>query len=154
MCFSGSSMGCLLRKTAFHKLLQCETFPHDAVFQECFSIGSFHQKTSFTHRCSMASVSTGPQVQLGAETESLLQHLEHLLPSFFTDLGVSRLVPLTHSHFFLTTAAVNPIFLSTFLNMLSQSFSQQHCLAQLWPAAGPPCSQLALALSNTASVIF
>lgn len=75
---------------------------------------------SGAHCCRMAPISIRPEVQLGAETESLLQVLEHLLPSSSTDRGVSRLVPLTHSHFFLT-AAVKLLF-STFLNVLSQSF--------------------------------
>ena len=33
-----------------------------------------------------------------AAGESLLRRLEHLLPSFFTDLGVCSVVPLTSSH--------------------------------------------------------
>jgi len=55
---------------------------------------------------------------------SLLQHLEHLLPSLFTNLGVCRDVSLTSSHSSLSTATFTAVFFP-FLNMLPQR--RYHC---------------------------
>jgi len=46
-------------------------------------------------------------------------------PSFFTDLGVCRIVSLTSSHSSLFTAVSLPVFFFPFLNMLSQR--RYHC---------------------------
>lgn len=126
-------------ETVFHELLQCKTFPQDAVLQECFSTGSFYQRQSFRH--------------------TLLQHGSCLHRATGPN-SISALAPETPSPLILhwpwcfqtcTSFTFSPFFVNTFLNVLSQSCSQQHCLAQLWPAAGPSWSRLPLTLSNTVS---
>jgi len=68
-------------------------------------------------------------------------------PSFFTDLGVCRVVFLTPSHSSLNCHLTQSFFLPL-LNMLSQR--RYHCrwFAWPWPEVGPSYSQLRLALSN------
>ena len=76
-----------------------------------------------------------------AAGELLLRRLEHLLPSFFTDLGVCRAVPHSSLSQLLLRSSFFP-----FLNLLSQRRKQHRSLVQVWPAAGPFWSRLELAL--------
>jgi len=69
-------------------------------------------------------------------------------PSFFTDLGVCRVVSPTYSHSSLLLHLLWCRFFYTFSNMLSQRRYHRCQLAQLWPVAAPCWSRLALALSD------
>jgi len=80
--------------------------------------------------------------------ELLLRHLEHLLPSFCTDLGLCRVVPLIYSHSSLPAAVVLQFF-HPFLNLLSQRHCHRRWWARPWPAAGLSWSWLALASLDT-----
>ena len=69
-------------------------------------------------------------------------------PSFFTDLGVCRVVFLTYSNSSLWLQLLFCSNFSPFLNMLSQRHYHRCWWARPWPAAGPSWSRLALALSD------
>ena len=75
----------------------------------------------------------------GAAGESLLWHLEHVVPSFFTDLGVCRVVspiltPLSHN------------CCAAFFPLLKYVITVAPPWAQLWPAVGLSWSWLELPL--------
>ena len=56
-------------------------------------------------------------------------------PSFFTDLGVCRVVSLTSSHS--SNCCLTQSFFFAFLNMLPPRSYHRRCLAWPWAAAGP-----------------
>ena len=62
--------------------------------------------------------------------------LEHILPSFCSDLGGCRAVSPTFSYSSLPAAAVKQFFFYPFLNLLSQRHPAL-LMAQLWPEIGP-----------------
>lgn len=78
---------------------------------------------------------TQPASPSQATRESLLWHLDHLLPAFFTDLSVCGAASLIFSHYTFSQL-VSSIF-HLFLSTLSQRHHQHRWWAQLWPVAGP-----------------
>lgn len=76
-----------------------------------------------------------------AVEESLLQHLEHLLTSLSTDLGVCKAASLAFSHPSLTA------FFSTLKYGITE-VHWCHWLAQLWQAVGSSWAWLKLSLSD------
>ena len=89
----------------------------------------------------------------GAAGESLLWHLEHLLPLL---LCWPWCLQSCFSHIFslLSPAANRPDFFFPFLNMLSQRHYLHCWWAQPWPAAGRSRSWLALGLSDMGGIFW
>jgi len=79
--------------------------------------------------------SASPGSSARAAGESLLWCLEHLLPSFCTDLGVCRVVSLAYSH---SSLQLQLLLLRVFfpLNMLSRMCYHRPWWARPWPAVG------------------
>ena len=92
-----------------------------------------HSLLQATSTCSTRGLSTGRRGTAAA-------CLEHLLPSFCTDLGGCRAA----SHSSLPAAVVQQVF--SFLKCALPEAQPASLMAQLWPAAGPFWIQLELTL--------
>jgi len=129
-------------------LLQCE-LPMDCSFLQgtstCSSMGSSTgcRWISSPPWSSMGCRGTACLTMVFSKGCRGIWSLEHLIPSFFIDLGVCRVVSCTFSHSSLPAAE------QQFLPFLSHRQNQCARRARLWPAAGLSSSRLELALSDT-----
>lgn len=129
-------LGSLPWATVLHKLLQHGSFPWAARYIQLLWCGVLHSlQCGYLHWCHPSRTAGGQPVSPWSSPcvtwKSLLGHLEHLLLSFFTDLGASRVVSLTFFSLLSITVAAQHFLL--FLSMLSQKRHQHHSLAQLCP---------------------